>query len=53
MCSSDLVERGQGHAVGQYGCVPSLVARFVERGTARGLDTRCVRKIPLPAFEYG
>jgi pimeloyl-ACP methyl ester carboxylesterase len=47
-----VIEPGQGHAVGQYGCVPSLVTRFVERGTARGLDTRCVRALPPPGFAY-
>jgi pimeloyl-ACP methyl ester carboxylesterase len=47
-----VVEPGQGHAVGQYGCVPLLVTRFVERGSASGLDTSCARRIPVPAFMF-
>jgi pimeloyl-ACP methyl ester carboxylesterase len=44
-----VVARGQGHAVGQYGCLPRLVARFVERGSAASLDTRCARELlPTP-----
>jgi hypothetical protein len=27
------------------------VARFVERGSARGLDTSCVRDVRPPPFE--
>jgi len=39
---------GQGHGVGQYGCLGELVGRFVDRGTAKGLDTGCAGKTPLP-----
>jgi pimeloyl-ACP methyl ester carboxylesterase len=45
-----VVVPGQGHTVGQYGCLGRLVARFVERGTAAGLDVRCARTIPVPRF---
>jgi pimeloyl-ACP methyl ester carboxylesterase len=45
-----VVAPGQGHGVGQYGCLPDLVARFVARGSARGLDIRCARKIAAPPF---
>jgi len=38
---------GQGHAVGQFGCLGELVGRFVDRGTAKGLDTSCAGKTPL------
>ena len=44
-----VVAPGMGHGVGQYGCLPHLVARLVALGTAKGLDTTCVRRIaPLP-----
>jgi hypothetical protein len=42
---------GVGHGTIRYGCVPLLAARFVERGTARGLDVSCVRHVPLPPFD--
>jgi pimeloyl-ACP methyl ester carboxylesterase len=45
-----VVAAGQGHAVGQYGCLPDLVARFVERGSAASLDTRCARELLPTAF---
>jgi pimeloyl-ACP methyl ester carboxylesterase len=41
---------GEGHSVGQYGCMPSLVARFLDRGSVHGLDLSCVRRVSLPAF---
>ena len=37
-----------GHGVGQYGCLPSLVALFVDRGSAATLDVRCVRSTKPP-----
>jgi hypothetical protein len=40
-----------GHAIGQEGCLGELVARFVARGSAAELDTRCVEKITPPMFE--
>ena len=40
-----------GHAIGQEGCLGELVTRFVARGSADGLDTRCVKKIKPPMFE--
>jgi pimeloyl-ACP methyl ester carboxylesterase len=42
-----------GHGVGQYGCLPSLVARFVDRGSAAALDVRCVRTTKPPPFRLG
>ena len=39
---------GQGHAIGQYGCLPDLVARVVERGSVSSLHTRCVSRIETP-----
>ncbi len=41
---------GQGHGVGPVGCAPALVSTFVGRGSAAGLDTRCVRRTSLPGF---
>ena len=45
-----VVVPGQGHAIGQLGCLPDLVARVVERGSVSSLDTRCVRRIETPPF---
>ena len=39
-----------GHAVGQYGCLGGLVSDFIDRASANGLDTRCVRAITPPPF---
>jgi pimeloyl-ACP methyl ester carboxylesterase len=47
-----VVAPGQGHSVGQYGCLGELVGRFIDRGTAHGLDTSCVRSIQIPAFAF-
>lgn len=40
----------QGHGVLAAGCVPVLLDRFFERGTAAGLDLSCARLTPLPPF---
>jgi pimeloyl-ACP methyl ester carboxylesterase len=48
-----VVVAGAGHGAIDYGCVPVLVARFVARGGARGLDASCVRRAALPPFETG
>jgi pimeloyl-ACP methyl ester carboxylesterase len=45
-----VIAPGQGHAVGQYGCLGALVSRFVDHGTAKSLDTRCARAIGPPSF---
>ena len=45
-----VIATGQGHAVGQYGCLGALVGQFVQRGSAAGLKTSCVRAIHAPAF---
>ena len=39
-----VVVPGQGHGVGQYGCLPDLVARFVERGEAPRRSTSAARE---------
>ena len=44
-----VVAPGMGHGVGQYGCLPHLVARLVALGSAKKLDVSCARKIaPRP-----
>ncbi len=44
---------GYGHAVGQYGCLGGLVSDFIDRASAVGLATRCVRAIDPPPFDLG
>jgi pimeloyl-ACP methyl ester carboxylesterase len=39
-----------GHGSLQLGCLPTLARRFVERGSAAGLDTRCAARYTPPAF---
>jgi len=47
--SRAIVVPGLGHAIGQYGCLPNLVAQFIERASAKRLDARCTRTIkPAP-----
>jgi pimeloyl-ACP methyl ester carboxylesterase len=39
-----------GHVVGNFGCLSVVVARFVDRASASGLDLRCLRTIQPPPF---
>lgn len=51
-----LVLKGQGHSVLGIGCAPKLLAQFVERADAKGLDASCLDRLqPLPPFagRYG
>jgi pimeloyl-ACP methyl ester carboxylesterase len=48
-----VVVPGAGHGTIQYACVQKLVARFVDRGTADGIDASCVRHLALPSFIVG
>jgi pimeloyl-ACP methyl ester carboxylesterase len=41
---------GAGHNTSMTGCVPDLLAKFIEQGGPAGLDTSCVRKIRRPPF---
>jgi len=41
---------GQGHGIAALGCLPVLIDRFLQRGSAVGLDTSCARLTPLPSF---
>jgi pimeloyl-ACP methyl ester carboxylesterase len=46
-----IVLAGQGHGVFGRGCVPRLVAEFLDAGGAAGLDLSCARAIrPPPVF---
>lgn len=46
-----LVARGQGHNVIGAGCMPKLVARFLDTRDARGLDAQCLSTLPYtPPF---
>lgn len=51
--SAFAIVAGGGHTVSQIGCMPSLVARFLERGSVHGLDLSCVEDVVLPAFRVG
>jgi pimeloyl-ACP methyl ester carboxylesterase len=49
--SVHVVLEGQGHGQLGTGCVPRLLADFVERGATQGLDVTCTRSIlPAPFF---
>lgn len=47
-----VVMPAQEHVVGHLGCGPSVIAVFIDAGTANGLDTSCVAQgaAPAPAF---
>jgi predicted esterase len=40
----------QAHTFGHVGCMPDVVAAFIETGTVVGLDTTCVDELPTPPF---
>lgn len=46
-----LVLRGQGHNVIGTGCMPRLMAQFIDKKDARALDAQCLAKLPYaPPF---
>ena len=47
-----VVMPAQEHVVGHLGCGPALIARFLDAGTAAGLDTTCMAQgaAPAPTF---
>lgn len=46
-----LVAKGQGHNVIGRGCIPKLVAEFVDKLDPKGLDAKCVDDLgPTPAY---
>jgi pimeloyl-ACP methyl ester carboxylesterase len=48
-----VVVRGAGHGTIEYGCVQSLVARFVARGASETLDAACARRVSVPELATG
>jgi pimeloyl-ACP methyl ester carboxylesterase len=48
-----VVVRGAGHGTIELACAQTLVARFVDSGSARQLDPTCARHVSLPAFVTG
>ena len=48
-----IVVAGAGHGTIEYPCVQGLVAGFIERGSAAGLDPACARHVSLPPFLIG
>jgi TAP-like protein len=40
----------QAHTFGHIGCMPDVVAAFIEAGTVEGLDTTCVGELPTSPF---
>ncbi len=51
--SLSLVIPDLGHNVVFTGCLPDVVAAFIQAGTVKGLDTSCVKQIQRPPFEIG
>ncbi len=51
--SLTVVVPGHGHGVAHRGCLPDLIATFLDAGTTRGLDASCATSggVPLPAFK--
>jgi pimeloyl-ACP methyl ester carboxylesterase len=45
-----VVVPGQGHTVGHLGCMPGMIARFLDRGSAAGLDVSCAKRVATPSF---
>ena len=45
-----VVASGVGHNVTPVGCVPDLIATFIERADAQGLDTGCLDGVARPPF---
>ncbi len=48
--SQHIVLEKFGHGILSVGCIPTLVADFIEAGTAEGLDTACTANITPPPF---
>jgi pimeloyl-ACP methyl ester carboxylesterase len=45
-----VVVPGQGHGQAQLPCIQQLLRRFIDAGTAAGLDTACVGQIRQVPF---
>ena len=48
--SLQVVVSGVGHGVSAEGCVPSLLAQFINQGSADGLETSCLQTMGRPPF---
>ena len=48
--SRHLVARGQGHGVAPRGCVPAVIADFVEGGSLEDLDASCMERLDGDPF---
>ncbi|MDE2235918.1 MAG: alpha/beta fold hydrolase [Gammaproteobacteria bacterium] len=49
--SLSIVVPGQGHGNAFRGCIPELMAEFIQRASVKNLNTDCVRNIkPFPFF---
>jgi pimeloyl-ACP methyl ester carboxylesterase len=48
--SKEVIVPGVGHGTIATGCVPDIMAEFIEQGTLAGLDVSCVEKISRPRF---
>lgn len=48
--SQHLIVPGYGHGVLTIGCMPDIVAHFIDSGTVVGLDTSCLAKVQPPPF---
>lgn len=48
--SLHLVARGQGHGVVARGCIPALVADFIDTATIESLETSCLDRLQADAF---
>jgi pimeloyl-ACP methyl ester carboxylesterase len=48
--SRHVVVPGVGHGTTAIGCVPKLVAEFIDAGSAGGIDASCVEKHKRPPF---
>jgi pimeloyl-ACP methyl ester carboxylesterase len=48
--NSLVVVAPEAHVFGHVGCMPDLIAAFLEAGTVDGLDTGCVDDLAPPAF---
>jgi pimeloyl-ACP methyl ester carboxylesterase len=48
--SRTVIVPGGGHGSVQLGCMPGVAQQFIERGTAAGLDARCVGRYRPPPF---
>lgn len=48
--SRHLIVTAGGHTVGDMGCIPELIARFIESRDPEGLDASCIDDLDYPSF---